>query len=79
MNIDDRSVIIVCDENCPGAKDRNRVEPLSQRRKIFLGMGLGRGIRIVWVDIFRGRREGEIDDVDHGGRIFVENANCGRI
>ena len=41
------------------------------RRKRFLGVCLGQGIRIFSVDFFRGRRE--IDDVDHRNQIFVEN------
>jgi len=40
-------------------------------------MGLGQGIRIVWVDNFRGRWEGEIDGVDRGSRIFIENGVVG--
>ena len=47
-----------------------RVE-YQMRRKLFLAVGLGQGIRIFSMDFFRGRWK--IDDVGHRSQIFVEN------
>ena len=40
-------------------------------------MGLGRGIRIFWVDILGGRWEGEIDDVDGGVGFSLRTGTLG--